>query len=362
MRSTRVWYSGMLFHTWKSPRSSGIQRQRSMLTIRRCASEPNAGRGALPAAPLRAVRVCLLSTPSARRPFFFWKAFTASATSSSNIASVPGEVRTFRRWRSSATCAWSMPALSVGPSGSRTTASAFSSGWPAPVRALTRACRRRSNCDMLGVLAAQVVARSIGCAHGLEHDLGVAQGRLLVDVAADVGRIEPSAAGEAGILEDGEAELDLGIGKRCLRLVAELRQLEGARVEPPVVGLGDLGHGVLGARREAVGRHPHERGALGIERGDGGAVGADRLAARLRGELAGLHHQRIERRRGRRCGSGFPLRAVGQAALPACPGLPAAPSSPLPATGPGVRSARASAAAKLAQGAGRKRRCIENLS
>ncbi len=159
-----------------------------------------------------------------------------------------------------------------------------------------------------GMQRAQVVARRVGSGHGIEHGLGLAQCRLHVEVLAERGRVEPAAAGMARILEDGEAELDLGGGEHgCRRLaLRQLRQLEGARGEAPVVGLGDLGHGMARPGREAVLGDPQEgclaRCIVGRERG---AVGALDVAARGLGELATyLCEQRVDRRRWRRLGYG----------------------------------------------------------
>ena len=114
-----------------------------------------------------------------------------------------------------------MPSLSCGPSGSRTCGSA--SRLRAGCRAAARLEQRLAQAlelRVLGMQAAQIVAGRLGRGHGLQHDLGVAQGRLLVEVAAELRRIEAAAAGMARILQDGQAELDLGVGKRRRRRLA----------------------------------------------------------------------------------------------------------------------------------------------
>ncbi len=82
--------------------------------------------------------------------------------------------------------------------------------------------------------------------------------RRLIEELADLLRVEPPAAGKAGIFQDGEIELDLGVclvvrrrGQRACR-----RQIEGGGVEAPIVGLADLEQGRLPPRREAHLRHP----------------------------------------------------------------------------------------------------------
>ena len=87
----------------------------------------------------------------------------------------------------------------------------------------------------------------------------------------------------------------------------QLRQLEGGRREPPVVGLADLRHGVAGLGREAVARHPKQGlVARGIECGERGAVAALDIALGRLGQLpAHLGEHRIDRRRrGRLLGGG----------------------------------------------------------
>ena len=50
-----------------------------------------------------------------------------------------------------------------------------------------------------------------------DQRLGIVEGRLLVEHAADRRRVEAAAARVPRILEDGEAELDLGVGQRLGR-------------------------------------------------------------------------------------------------------------------------------------------------
>ena len=80
--STRAVNSGMLSHTWKAPSSSGSQRQRSMLAISRCVSEPaSAGLGG--SLPFSTERVRLPITPSGVILFSRWKAAAASFSAGS---------------------------------------------------------------------------------------------------------------------------------------------------------------------------------------------------------------------------------------------------------------------------------------
>ena len=168
---------------------------------------------------------------------------------------------------------------------------------------------------VLGIEVAQGVAGRLGGGHGLQHDLGIAQAELHVDILADLRRVEAAAARVAGILEGGEAQLDLGAGQSVRRCSArrKLRQLEGGRREPPVVGFADLRHGVLGLGREAVARHP-EQGlvALGIECGERSAILAIDVALGRLGQLAAhLGEHRIDRRRGWLLGGGRRRRRRG---------------------------------------------------
>ena len=152
---------------------------------------------------------------------------------------------------------------------------------------------------------AQVAAGRVGCRYRLQDQLGIAQGWFLIEVAAHLRRLEPPAAGMARVLQDREAELDLGVGKGRRGAIGEVRgrQFERLGREPPVVGLGYLCHGVACAGRVAVRRDPDGRRPLAVERHRRGAV-RRRNAAELRcpEQLAHLGHQRIEfhHRRGRR--------------------------------------------------------------
>ncbi len=152
-----------------------------------------------------------------------------------------------------------------------------------------------------GIEVAQIVAGRLAGGHGLQHDLWIAERQLDVDVLADLRRVQATAARVAGVLEGGEAELDLGAGQRVRRCGArrQLRQLEGRGLQPPVVGLADLGHGVLGLGGEAVARHPQQGlVARGIECGERGAVLAIDIAFGRLGQLpANLGEHRIDRRR-----------------------------------------------------------------
>ena len=154
---------------------------------------------------------------------------------------------------------------------------------------------------VLRVQVAQVVAGRLGRGHGLQDHLRIAQARLLIEILADLRRIEAAAARMPGILESGEAELDLCAGQsvRCRGALRELRQLEGRRRQSPVVGLADLSHGVAGLGREAVARHPKQGlVARAIERGERGTVRALDIALDRLGELpAHLGEHRVDRRR-----------------------------------------------------------------
>ena len=122
---------------------------------------------------------------------------------------------------------------------------------------------------VLGMQIAQVGIGGIRGRDGLHQGLGIVDGRLLVEQAADRRRVEAPATGVPPILEDGEAELDLGVGQRlgCRRCFRRCRHLEGGRLEPPIIGLADLGDGLRGTRRKAVLARPDGlAAALGVER------------------------------------------------------------------------------------------------
>jgi hypothetical protein len=53
---------------------------------------------------------------------------------------------------------------------------------------------------MLRVQALQIGARCIGGREGCHHFLGIEQGRLLIEAAADLGRVQAPAAGMPRIL------------------------------------------------------------------------------------------------------------------------------------------------------------------
>ena len=91
-----------------------------------------------------------------------------------------------------------------------------------------------------------------------EHALRIAQGRSLVEELAHLRRVEPPSPGEARIFQNGEIELDLGDGLllRGPRQRVGRRQLEGSRVEAPILSLADLEQGSLRPRRETHLSHP----------------------------------------------------------------------------------------------------------
>ncbi len=184
--------------------------------------------------------------------------------------------------------------------------------------------------------------------------LGSRRRRLLVEVAAHLRRLEPAAAGVARVLQDGEAELDLGIGKRRRRADrrGRGRQLEGLGLEPPVVGLGDLRHGVARAGRKAVGRHPDRRGSFAIERHGRGTVRRhDAAQLRCPELLAHLGHERIELDH-RRSGGGVCARRRSGRPPPSAAGAALASSAgarPRGAAGLARVSLRRAAAARSAR-------------
>ena len=160
---------------------------------------------------------------------------------------------------------------------------------------------------MLRVQVAQVVAGRLGRRQRLQHHLRIAQARLLIEVLADLRRIQAASACMPGILEGGEPQFDLCTGQRvrCRGALRELRQLEGRCRQSPVVGLADFSHGVAGLGREAITRHPKQGlGARGIERGERGTVRAlDIALGRLGEQPAHLGEQRVDGRgRWRRIG------------------------------------------------------------
>ena len=160
---------------------------------------------------------------------------------------------------------------------------------------------------VLRVQVAQVVAGRLGRRQRLQHHLRIAQARLLIEVLADLRRIEAASACMPGILESGEPQFDLCTGQRvrCRGALRELRQLEGRCRQSPVVGLADFSHGVAGLGREAITRHP-KQGLVArcIERGERGTVRAlDIALGRLGEQPAHLGEQRVDgRRRWRRIG------------------------------------------------------------
>ena len=122
---------------------------------------------------------------------------------------------------------------------------------------------------MPGVEVAQIGVDRIGGGNRQHQRLGIVDGRLLVEDAVDRQRVHASAARMPAILQDGEAELDLGFrqrlgGRRCLR---QRRQIEGRRLQAPVIGFADLAHRLRGPGREAILAGPDRlAGMLGIER------------------------------------------------------------------------------------------------
>ena len=90
-------------------------------------------------------------------------------------------------------------------------------GCDVPAACLQQGLAQALELLVLGMQVAQVVAGRLGRGQRLEHDLRIAQGRLLVEVLADLRGIQAAAACMAGILEGGEAELDLGAGERVRR-------------------------------------------------------------------------------------------------------------------------------------------------
>ena len=162
----------------------------------------------------------------------------------------PASAATLRRWRSSATSGCSMPGLSTGPSGGQLHGGLGD-----------RLGRLRAGADLqqglaqplellvLGMQAVQIVAGRLGGRHRLQHDLGIAQASASGRSCGSSAGIEAAAAGVARILQDGEAELDLGGGQRRRR---GRHPAPGAAArmppaKPPIVGLGDLGHRVARA-------------------------------------------------------------------------------------------------------------------
>ena len=101
---------------------------------------------------------------------------------------------------------------------------------------------------MPGVQVAQVGVDRIGGGERQHQRLGIVDGRLLVEDAVDRQRVDAPAARMPAILEDGKAELDLGVRQHFGEAGAfgERRQVEGRRLQAPVVGLADLGERLRG--------------------------------------------------------------------------------------------------------------------
>ena len=213
------------------------------------------------------------------------------------------------RWRRIATCGCSLPSLRLGPSaGSRALVSVLHRlGVECPLRAFSKPGAAAGTAHAR-VQVAQVIAGCLGRGQGLQHHFRIAQARLLIQVLADLRRIEAAAARMPGILESGEPQFDLCAGQRvrCCGALRELRQLEGRCRQSPVVGLADFSHGVAGLGREAVARHPKQGLiARGVECGERGAVLALDIASGGLGQLSAyLGEHRVDRRRRRRLGDG----------------------------------------------------------
>ncbi len=121
-----------------------------------------------------------------------------------------------------------------------------------------------------------------------QHNFGIAHGRRLIELVAELGRVQPSAAGKARIFQDGEIELDLGEGFRLGigREHALRRQVEGGGVKTPIVRLADFGDRRLPLGREPHVGDPHRPYPLaveGLERGE--IVGVGTLAQYRVGKL-----------------------------------------------------------------------------
>ncbi len=176
---------------------------------------------------------------------------------------------------------------------------------------------------MLRMQPAQVGIDRIGDGERRDQRLRIVDRRVLVEQLADRARVEPAAARMPPVLHDGEADLDLDIGQHLERgRAVDGRHLVVGRAQAPVVGLAQLGDGILGALGEAGAAGPYGLPvALGIERRQRREVfAASGAGLRQRGRQTFAHQgddgMHLGSRawlgrlgRGTRCG-GRPLRAV----------------------------------------------------
>ena len=111
---------------------------------------------------------------------------------------------------------------------------------------------------VLGMQSAQIATRRLQPGHRLKHNFGIAQGQLLIEVAADLQRLKTAAAGIARIFQNGEIELELG---KCLRVRRPRQrgrewQFESRHIKTPLARFLDLEQSGLSLRREAHIRDP----------------------------------------------------------------------------------------------------------